>query len=140
MGILTADALAANLIANTSQVTDIRSGEIEQDGTRKMKISPPSGGMKIALEKLTTGTVKGAIRSFQTAIPLTKLCGVDQLIREYLLYVLGDRINLPLTQNFQQNTQEIWQSRGHQLAAVQAKQFSVLSCIFQALQAAAPMP
>ena len=90
MGIPAAEALAANLIAKTSQVAYMRSGDIEKDDTRETKISFPSAGVKIALKKLKTGTVKDVVRSFQTAIPLTKLCTANQLIREYLMYMLLD--------------------------------------------------
>ena len=83
-------ALAANLIANRSQVTDIRSGDIEKDDIRETKISLPWGGVKIALKKLKTGTVKDVVHSFRTAMPVTKFRGADLLIQEYLLYVLVD--------------------------------------------------
>ena len=67
-------------------MTDIRSGDIEKDDTREMKISPPSGGMKIALKKLKTGTVKDVqFAASRQLFHSRSSAELDQLIREYLL-------------------------------------------------------
>ena len=64
LGIPAAEALAANLIVNTSQVTDIRGRDIKKDNKRVTTISLPSRDMRIAPKKLKTRTVKDVVCSF----------------------------------------------------------------------------
>ena len=76
-GVEAATVAAANIIANTTKMMDVCSGDIETDDVRRTVTSLVGGRVKQAEQKLKTGTLKGVVHSFCTAVPLTKLCAMD---------------------------------------------------------------